>query len=168
MADAPNATGQVSEPVYLVDSAGNKITNANPLPVTGGGGAGGAVTIADGADVALGTTTDAAYTTGAGTVVAILKGIFGRLIGTGSIATGQVSVTTGNTSIAAARATRKTILITNVTGTGDSYYGNTGVSTTTGQLLPGTKGATLTLDTAAAVFGTVAATAQTVTFTELF
>src|SRR5689334_14145472 len=41
-----------------------------------GGGSGGAATIADGADVAQGATTDAAYTTGAGTVISLLKGIF--------------------------------------------------------------------------------------------
>lgn len=42
---------------------------------TGGGGGGGAVTIADGADVAQGTTTDTAYTSGAGTVISLLKKI---------------------------------------------------------------------------------------------
>ena len=38
-----------------------------------------AVSVADGSDVTLGTTSDAAYTSGAGTLVAILKGIFTRL-----------------------------------------------------------------------------------------
>ena len=45
------------------------------VPVAGGGG--GAVTVADGADVAQGTTTDAAWSSGAGTVVALLKKIAG-------------------------------------------------------------------------------------------
>lgn len=41
----------------------------------GGGGAGGAVTIADGADVAQGTTSDAAWVSGSGTVISLLKKI---------------------------------------------------------------------------------------------
>jgi hypothetical protein len=49
---------------------------------SGGGGGGGAVTIADGADVALGSRADAAWVAGAGTVVAILKTIAGKLAGT--------------------------------------------------------------------------------------
>ena len=43
----------------------------------GGGGAGGPVTIADGADVAQGTTSDVAWTSGSGTVIALLKKIAG-------------------------------------------------------------------------------------------
>lgn len=56
--------------------------NGNPIS----GGSGGAVTIADGADVAEGATTAAAYTdqTGAasGTVVGLLKGVYAALRGT--------------------------------------------------------------------------------------
>lgn len=46
----------------------------------GGGGGGGAVTIANGADSATGNTSDSAYVSGSGTVISILKGIFGRLL----------------------------------------------------------------------------------------
>jgi len=60
---------------------GNVVINPDGSNIAGGGGSGGAVTIADGANVAQGTTTDAAYASGAGTVVAILKGIFARLRG---------------------------------------------------------------------------------------
>lgn len=44
----------------------------------GGGGGGGAVTIANGADVTQGAIADAAYSSGSGTIVSILKGIFGK------------------------------------------------------------------------------------------
>lgn len=44
----------------------------------GGGGGGGAATIANGADVTQGAIADAAYTTGSGTLVSLLKGIFGK------------------------------------------------------------------------------------------
>lgn len=52
------------------------------LGAGGGGGGGGAVTVADGADVALGTTTDTAWSSGAGTVVSLLKKLAGLLAGT--------------------------------------------------------------------------------------
>jgi hypothetical protein len=45
-----------------------------------GGGGGGAVTIADGADAAEGATTDVAWVSGAGTVIAILKKIASSLV----------------------------------------------------------------------------------------
>jgi hypothetical protein len=59
-----------------------KILQGTGLPqMTGGGGGsggGGAVTVADGADVAEGAQADAAWTSGSGTVISILKGIFGK------------------------------------------------------------------------------------------
>jgi hypothetical protein len=48
--------------------------DVNGVPVAGSGG-GGPASIADGADVAQGTTTDAAWVSGAGTVIALLKKI---------------------------------------------------------------------------------------------
>ena len=65
---------------------------AGNLNVTGAGGGGGAVTIADGAGVAEGTTSDAAYVAGSGTVIAILKGLFAKLTGTLTVG-GSVTVT---------------------------------------------------------------------------
>lgn len=52
------------------------VSAANPLPVTGGGGGGGggAVTVADGADVALGSTSDTAYD-GLGGAMTLAAGI---------------------------------------------------------------------------------------------
>lgn len=95
------------------------------------------------------------------------------IIGTASLATGQASVTTGNISIVAARTGvsgtgRKTVCITNATGTGPVYIGNTGVSTANGQYLAGAAGASMCLDTQAAIFGTVTTTTQTVTYVETF
>lgn len=62
----------------------------------GGGSGGGAATIADGADVAEGTTSDVAWVSGSGTVIAILKGIFGKFA---TLAT-SAKQDTGNTSLA--------------------------------------------------------------------
>lgn len=52
------------------------------VPISASGG-GGAVTIADGADVAEGARADVAYISGSGSVIAILKGIFGKIAALG-------------------------------------------------------------------------------------
>lgn len=88
--------------------------------------------------------------------------------GAPNIATAQVSVTTGNISVASARALRRAITITNVTGTSAIYCGNTGVATTTGTYLGATAGSSITLNTTVAIFCTVAATTQTVTVAETY
>lgn len=88
--------------------------------------------------------------------------------GAPNIATAQASVTTGNISVASARALRRAITVTNVTGTSAIYCGNTGVTTSTGAYLGATAGSSITLNTTAAVFCTVAATTQTVTAVETY
>lgn len=53
-----------------------------PITAAGGPGSGGAITVADGANITQGTTTDPAWSgTGAGTLVAVLKAIWIRLRG---------------------------------------------------------------------------------------
>lgn len=76
----PPTPSDLQEVPLTVDSTG-------ALRVSSSGGGGGAVTIADGADVALGARADAAYVSGSGTVIALLKGMFGQL---GSLVTGVV------------------------------------------------------------------------------
>lgn len=88
--------------------------------------------------------------------------------GAPNLATSQASVTTGNISVASARALRRSITITNVTGTSAAFCGNTGVTTSTGAYLGATAGSSITLNTTAAVFCTVAATTQTVTVAETY
>lgn len=83
--DATAPDGSTKKVVYpgavIMDpTTGNALgTAANPLEVSSSGGGGGAVTVADGADVAQGAIANAAYVSGSGTVVSILKGIFGKL-----------------------------------------------------------------------------------------
>jgi hypothetical protein len=55
-----------------------------------------------------------------------------------------------------------------VTGTSAIYCGNTGVSTSTGMYLGATAGSSITLNTTAAIFCTVAATTQNVTVAETY
>lgn len=94
-------------------------------------------------------------------------------LGTNALATNQVSVASSATLIVAARtgATgtgRKSVTITNITGTGPFYVGNTGLTTSTGMYVGATAGASITLDTQAAIFGIVPTTAQSVSFVETF
>jgi hypothetical protein len=88
-------------------------------------------------------------------------------LGASTIATGIVSVATtvGGTLIAAARATRTDITIVNE-GTTDVRLGASGVTTATGLLLVGIKGAALTLSSRAAVYGIVGSSTQNVSFEE--
>lgn len=88
--------------------------------------------------------------------------------GAPTLATAQVSVTTGNISVASARTGRRAIMITNITGTSVIYCGNTGVSTVTGTPVAGTAMSSITLNTTAAIFCTVAATTQTVAVAETY
>lgn len=88
--------------------------------------------------------------------------------GAPNIATSQASITTGNISAASARALRRAITIVNVTGTGPVYCGNTGLTTSNGVYLGATAGSSITLNTTAAVFCTVASTTQTVAVVETY
>lgn len=85
--------------------------------------------------------------------------------GSDNMATGQVTVATTATQIVAARTGRSSVTIVN-DGTVDVFLGGSTVTTTTGELLAGVKGQTLTLNTSAAVYGIVATGTETVTYVE--
>jgi hypothetical protein len=83
-----------------------------------------------------------------------------------TMTTGQVSCGTSSTALVAARPGRSRVKITMV-GAVDAFIGNTGVAVGTGDLLLGTKGTTMTIETSAAVF-CVAASAVTVSYLETY
>lgn len=83
--------------------------------------------------------------------------------GSTAIAAGQVSCSTTATSIAAARDTRKAIVIVN-RGTNALYVGPSGVTTTTGFQL--NQNDAITIRTTAQVFGIVATATSTAHFVE--
>lgn len=92
-------------------------------------------------------------------------------VGGATIANGQVSCSTSSTALVAARTGvagtgRVSVTVTNL-GTNDVYIGVTGVTTSTGNLLVGVKGASVTYNTQAALF-CVAGSAQSVSFLENF
>lgn len=84
-----------------------------------------------------------------------------------NLATAQVSVTTAATLIASARPNRDSLLITN-TGATDVWLGGATVTTTTGVLLPGSKGASVSLPYAGALYGIVASGSVTVTVADVY
>lgn len=86
--------------------------------------------------------------------------------GTGSMATGQVAMSASNTAyqVVPARATRRSVTFV-PTSQFTFFYGNAGVSTTTGACAP--NGAAVTLETTAAVFA-VSGSTGTMTFVEHF
>jgi len=95
------------------------------------------------------------------------NGSFAVSKGSSTLTTAQISVATTSTQVVAARANRGSVKITNL-GTTDVFIGNTGVTTTTGDLLPGTKGASITVPTNAAVFAVASGAAQTVSVMEVY
>ncbi len=84
-----------------------------------------------------------------------------------TIATNQATVATTATLIAAARTGRVSITIING-GTTDVLVGGSGVTTANGLLLTGTKGASVTINTSAAVYGIVGTGTQAVSYLEAY
>lgn len=91
----------------------------------------------------------------------------GTSIGTTQTATTQATVGTTATPVVASRAGRGLVTIVN-TSTTDVYIGGAGVTTATGSLLPGTKGASLTLPSGAAFYGVVGTGTAVVTVLETY
>jgi hypothetical protein len=78
--------------------------------------------------------------------------------------TNQVTITGTATQIVAAFSSRSGIVITNL-GTTDVYIGeNANVTTSTGHLLPGTKGASLSFSTTGAIYGITGGSSQAVSY----
>jgi hypothetical protein len=77
--------------------------------------------------------------------------------------TGQVSVGGTPTQIVGVNADRANLIIENL-GTTDVFLGDANVTTTTGHLLTGTKGAVQTFSTTAAVYGITSGASQGVSF----
>lgn len=94
-----------------------------------------------------------------------------RAVGSDNVATGQAAGSlspAAATQIVAARAGRRSVTITNITGTQPVYLGNTGVTTANGLFLAGTAGASVTIATTAAIFATSPTAAQTLSYMETF
>lgn len=83
------------------------------------------------------------------------------------ISPGQVSVTTSATQIVAARSGRSSVVITTA-GTDTVYIGTSAVTTTTGIPLYNVQGASITLDTSAAVYGIATTTTTVVGYLEIY
>ncbi len=96
---------------------------------------------------------------------------FHRSVGGATIATAQAatSISPANaTLLVAARAGRQSVVITNITGTQPVYLVSAANATgaTTGFFMAGTAGASVTIATQAAIYGTSPTAAQTVAVLE--
>lgn len=91
--------------------------------------------------------------------------VMAATIGSNNLNPGQVSVGTSATLIIAARTGRRAVTIINE-GATDVRFGNSNVTTGNGALLTGTKGSTVTLPVATAVYGIVGTGSQNVSFIE--
>lgn len=109
--------------------------------------------------VTVGRVTGIAATDASGNASSISKG-------SASLATGQISIGTSSTLLVAAR-TGRAKLIASVGAANTCAFGTNGVTTTTGFPLQPTAGASLMLDTAAAVYAACSAT-TTVSYIEQF
>lgn len=87
--------------------------------------------------------------------------------GAANIATSQVTANATATQLAAQRTGRGAITIMNL-GTTPVYLGAAGVTASTGILLPGTAGASVTIPTSAAVFGVASTGTQGVAVLETY
>lgn len=84
-----------------------------------------------------------------------------------NLITNQVTVSTTATLLLASRPGRRQAVLVQL-GTTDVFIGGSAVTTTTGVLLTGTKGATLTIETTGAIYGIVGAATQAVSVAETF
>ncbi len=92
-------------------------------------------------------------------------------VGSPNIATSQATSSVSPaaaTQVVAARAGRRAVTFTNITGTQPVYFGPSGVTVSTGFFLAGTAGATLTIPTGAAVSATSPTAAQTIGVLEVY
>lgn len=84
-----------------------------------------------------------------------------------SFGTNQVTVGATATLIVNQNTGRKTVVITNL-GTTDVWLGSSnGVTTSNGQLLPGTKGASISIPSTSAVWGIATSGTQAVSFLDV-
>lgn len=84
-----------------------------------------------------------------------------------SFNTGQVTVQITATKIVPQNTGRHSVVITNL-GSSDVYLGATpNVTASNGQLLPGTKGASISIPSSSAVYGVALGGAQQVTFLDV-
>lgn len=94
---------------------------------------------------------------------------FEQSVGSNTIATSQASSSispAAATLIVAARAGRRSVTLSNITGTQPAYFGNSGVLVGTGFFLAGTAGASVTIPTTTAIYATSPTAAQTISVME--
>jgi hypothetical protein len=88
--------------------------------------------------------------------------------GAPNLLTAQVTVTTSDTATVAARALRRSVTITNITGSQQVFCSNTTATTGNGQLIPAVVGASWVVSTTAAIRCIAVSSSQTVSVAETY
>jgi len=139
--------------------SGTPTSSSSPLPVTcisgcSGGGGSSDVNVASVGGNAVTTTIPVSGNVG--------------IPGSTNLATAQVSITTASTQAVAARSGRRSVMITNITGTQPIYCTSGTATTANGQYIPGLAGANLTLPYAGVVNCIAVTSAQTISVAEVY
>jgi len=162
-AGASAGTAITADGEYVFDTSGSELWfNVSSVasdctlyvePIAGavvvGGSNSGAVTVADGADVALGTTTDAAVGDATGTVNAHVRNM-NKLLAPGAATVAQTSLSTTAAQIVASNTSRKGLVIKNIDSAIVVYLGtSSGVTSANGYPLSAGESVTLSASTSA-------------------
>lgn len=142
-------------PCFINSKGGcTSVSTTDPMPVTSSGGG----------------TSDVNINSVGGNAVTTTVPVSGNvgITGASNFATTQVSVTTSNTATVAARSGRRSVTITNITGTQPIYCSGTTATTANGQYIPAVAGANYTVSTAAAINCIAVSSTQTVSVAEAY
>jgi hypothetical protein len=158
-------------PCFINSNGGcTAVSTANPLPVTSSGGGGTSdVNINSVGGNAVTTTVPVSGNVGiTGTPSVSITGTATTNPAGTNFATSQVSVATSSTVTVAARTGRRSVTITNITGTQPVYCSGTTATTANGQYIPAVAGANFTVSTSAAINCIASTSAQTVSVAEAY
>lgn len=94
---------------------------------------------------------------------------FSRSVGSATVSTNQAASSVSPAAavqIVPARAGRQSVIISNITGSQPVFLGASGVTVSNGLFVAGAVGATVTIQTAGAIFATSPTAAQTLSYLE--
>jgi len=155
---------------------------SNPLPTTSSGGGAADVNLTEILGAAPSLTNPLFVAPSAGSFFAVtgpltdvqlratavpVSGSLGQ-IGASNLATAQVSIATSSTLAVAARANRRAVTITNITGTQQIFCSETTATLINGQLIPAVVGANFTFPYSGIINCIASTGAQTVSITETY
>lgn len=154
-------------PCYINSNGGcTPVSTANPMPVTSGGSGNTDVNLTK----ILGAVPSATNPLWISPATGATFPISGSITPSSptNFTTAQVSIATSNTVAVVARTGRRSVTITNITGTQPIYCSGTTATTANGQYIPAVVGANFTVATTAAINCIASTGAQTISVAETY